>query len=121
MPNLVFAAFLTLALAAPAAAATYVTPPVDVANGDVAVCIVQNASDQARTVTTRMWYGNPRVMADEDADVPIGPRVTLMVMNRSEPSTGVYCEIDGLSKKLRGYGGVVSVVGTTQFLMPATK
>ena len=113
-------ALAVLLLAAPAAAATYVTGPVDVANGDVAVCIVQNLTDQPRTIRTRMWHSNPRVLHDEDAAVPIGPRVTMIVMNRSEPSTGVYCEIEGLSKKLRGYVAVTSG-GTTRVLLPAAK
>jgi hypothetical protein len=113
-------ALAVLLLAAPAAAATYVTGPVDVANGDIAVCVVQNLTDQPRTVTTRMWYGNPRELHDEDLDVVIGPRVTTIVMNRSDPSTNVYCEIEGLSKKLRGYVAVTAG-GTTQVLLPAAK
>src|SRR5262245_52790294 len=106
--------------AAPAAAATWVTAPVDVANGDTAVCVVQNLTDQPRTVATRMWYGNPRTLHDEDEGVTIGPRVTTIVQNRADPSTGVYCEIDGLSKKLRGYIGVTAG-GTTHVLLPAVK
>jgi hypothetical protein len=113
-------ALAVLLLAAPAAATTYVTPPVDVSGGDTAFCVVQNVTDQARTVTTRMWQGNPRQLVDEDEDVSIGPRATLWVMNTSDVLTGVYCEIEGLSKKLRGWVGVQSG-GTTRFLLPAAK
>jgi hypothetical protein len=108
-------------LAAPAGAATYVTPPVDVANGDTVVCVVQNVTDQTRTITTRMWAGNPRVLLDEDIDVAIAGRVTTWVMNTNTPQTGAYCEIEGLSKKLRGWIGVSSPTGSTQYLLPAAK
>jgi hypothetical protein len=120
MSKIAFASLLTSLVAAPALAATYVTGPVDVANGDTALCVVQNLTDQPRTVSTRMWHGNPRVLHDEDADVTIGPRVTTIVQNRSEASTGVYCEIEGLSKKLRGYIAVTAG-GTTHVLLPAVK
>ena len=106
-----------LALSAPAAAGTLTTPPVTAAGSSSASCTVLNADTQPRSITARMFYGNG-TLAGVNADVLVASHGAETLLTSA--GTNVFCEFDGLTKKVRGYIELRDADGT-RFQLLATK
>jgi hypothetical protein len=108
---------LEIALAAPAAAGSSVTPPVhnDI---DRVGCVVQNRGKAARSVTATLRDQVGGTIQTFTIEVPPGLSAELVFTASFQPS--VHCEFEGTSGKLRGFLEVQPAGGgTTQLLLPA--
>jgi hypothetical protein len=108
---------LTLALSGAATAGTLSTPPAAVGGTSSLGCLVQSLDRKERLVTARLLDQNGLELDEQVAAVDPGAVVT--IVNSAASSFGVYCQFEGLSKKLRGF---LHLYGPdTSLLLPATK
>jgi hypothetical protein len=108
-----------LGAAAPAAAGTLATPPAAFESGNSLGCLVQNLDSKPRLVTARLVLQDGSVL-DEEVDLPIAAGAVVTVNSVVSPNFGVYCQFDGLNKKLRGFLHVHDG-DQTLLLQPAVK
>jgi hypothetical protein len=91
-----------LGFAASASAGTLTSPPAALETGSVIGCLVQNLDSKQREVTARLVLADGSVL-DEEVDLPVLPGAVLTVNSVASPNFGVYCQFEGLNKKLRGF------------------
>jgi len=111
---------LVLAVPAPAAAAGAMnTPPAYAGSGSNVICAVQNLDAKERTVTARILL--------EDGSVTEGPTSVevlaggiAQIVNTGGQSPIVYCQFEGLTRKVRGSLLAIDSGGVRTSL-PATK
>jgi len=109
---------LSTLLAAPVFAATpSFTPPVGAGQNSSAGCLVQNLDAQTRTVTATLRDQGGSSLSTATVDVPPGAVLTLVNMSGA---FGVYCEFEGLRRKVRGFVDVNDSTGTL-LVLPAGK
>lgn len=111
-----FTLTLFLAAAAHAAKASF-TPPVGADNAESAGCLVQNLDPQPRTVTATLRDQAGVSLDSGTAEVAPGAVLTLAT---TTGQFGVYCEFQGLSRRVRGFVNV-NDGATTLLMLPAGK
>jgi hypothetical protein len=109
---------LSLLLSAPAAAAsTSFTPPVSADMAESAGCLVQNLDTRPRTVTATLRGQDGASLDTATVEVAPGAVSTLAA---TTGQFGVYCEFQGLRRRVRGFVNV-NDGATTLLVLPAGK
>ena len=111
------ASLLALALSAPAAAAKVMsTAPGFGGVGSDVQCVVQNLDTKEHTVTARILLPDGVLIAGPTS-FPVAANNVVVLLNIGGH---VYCQFEGLSRKVRGWLTVIDSAGT-RVMLPAVK